>query len=146
VGAFGYTGSFLFNAASFLFSALCISRLRLPGRGFRPAAAVHSEAGIARPWHEYKEGLRYMRSRPLILGVDRRSPQKHEKITKRKLQVYSVRVDRHRSSNMVMEWRQSVTLKNDYFDNESWPNPWASRTNGDTWRQNGEYVGEFLTV
>jgi len=69
VGMFGFTGSFLFNAVSFLFSALCISRLRLPGRGFRPAGAGHTEIGIARPWHEYKEGLRYMRSRPLILGI-----------------------------------------------------------------------------
>ena len=24
---------------------------------------------MARPWHEYVEGLRYMRSRPLIFGI-----------------------------------------------------------------------------
>src|SRR6267154_4550206 len=69
VAAFGFAGAFLFNAVSFLFSALCISRLRLPGRGFRPARATPSETDIARPWHEYKEGLRYMRERPLILGI-----------------------------------------------------------------------------
>src|SRR4051794_40641065 len=66
---FGYTGAFLFNAASFLISALCISRLHLRGRGFRANPDVHSEANVARPWHDYKEGLQYMRARPLILGI-----------------------------------------------------------------------------
>jgi MFS family permease len=60
--------AFVFNAASFLISAICISRLHLPGRGFRPVRA-HTEAEVVRPWHEYKEGLAYMRSRPLILGI-----------------------------------------------------------------------------
>src|SRR5262249_56733410 len=66
---FGYEWAFVFNAVSFLISALCISRLRLPSRGFRPAHAAHTEAEVVRPWHEYKEGLRYMRKRPLILGI-----------------------------------------------------------------------------
>ncbi len=69
VAQFGYEWAFVFNAASFLFSAICISRLRLPGRGFRPPASAHTEAEVVRPWHEYREGLRYMRRRPLILGI-----------------------------------------------------------------------------
>jgi len=65
---FGYAWAFAGNALSFLISALCISRLYLPG-GFRPPRSAHAEGGPLRPWHEYKEGLRYMRSVPLILGL-----------------------------------------------------------------------------
>src|SRR5690349_1753351 len=68
VANFGFQWAFMFNAASFLISALCIARLKLPGRGFTPVRS-HTEAEVVRPWHEYKEGLRYMRSRPLILGI-----------------------------------------------------------------------------
>ena len=66
---FGYEWPFVFNSLSFLVSAFCISRLALPGRGFRPPRAAVTEAEVVRPWHEYVEGLRYMRSRPLILGI-----------------------------------------------------------------------------
>lgn len=80
VTSFGYRLAFVFNAASFLFSALCISRLSVP-EGFRPRRGTSapgagsrsddslSESKVMRPWHEYKEGLRYMRSSPLILGI-----------------------------------------------------------------------------
>jgi MFS family permease len=66
---FGYPLAFFFNSLSFVFSALCISRLFLPGRGFRPARRSLTESDVVRPWHEYAEGLRYMRSVPLILGL-----------------------------------------------------------------------------
>ncbi|HTS65742.1 MAG TPA: MFS transporter [Candidatus Acidoferrales bacterium] len=66
---FGYEWAFFFNSLSFVFSAICISRLFLPGRGFRPPRAAVTEADVVRPWHEYMEGLRYMRSRPLIFGI-----------------------------------------------------------------------------
>jgi len=66
---FGYDLAFLGNSLSFLVSALCISRLFLPGRGFRPPPRALTEAQVVRPWHEYAEGLRYMRSAPLILGL-----------------------------------------------------------------------------
>jgi MFS family permease len=69
VTQFGYQLAFLANSLSFFFSALCISRLYLPGRGFRAPRAAITEAEVARPWHEYVEGLRYMRSRPLIFGI-----------------------------------------------------------------------------
>ncbi len=66
---FGYPLAFLFNSLSFVFSALCISRLFLPGRGFRPPRRSLTESDVVRPWHEYAEGLGYMRSVPLILGL-----------------------------------------------------------------------------
>ena len=70
VAGFGYKVAFAFNAFSFLFSALCISRLHDP-HGFRSNRSVRAltESRVVRPWHEYTEGLRYMRSTPLILGL-----------------------------------------------------------------------------
>jgi MFS family permease len=68
VAAFGYRWAFAFNSLSFFVSALCISRLFLPGRGFQPPGALN-ETEVVRPWHEYAEGLRYIRSVPLILGL-----------------------------------------------------------------------------
>ncbi len=69
----GYRLSFFFNAASFVFSALCIWQLRIPG-GFRPKRLEApreslTEDRILRPWREYTAGLRYMRAIPLILGI-----------------------------------------------------------------------------
>jgi MFS family permease len=69
VTQFGFQFAFVVNSLSFLVSAFCISRLFLPGRGFRPARRSVTESEVVRPWHEYMEGLRYMRSRPLILGI-----------------------------------------------------------------------------
>ncbi len=66
---FGYAWAFAGNSLSFLISALCISRLRVPGGGFRPKREAITEAEVVRPWHEYIEGLRYMRSNPLIFGI-----------------------------------------------------------------------------
>ncbi len=69
VAHLGYQWAFVLNSASFLFSAWSISRLRVPGGHFRPSRAAFTETQVARPWHEYKEGLRYMRATPLILGI-----------------------------------------------------------------------------
>jgi MFS family permease len=66
---FGYRWAFAFNAMSFLFSAACISRLRLERGGFRAARTALAEDKVVRPWHEYTEGLRYMKASPLILGL-----------------------------------------------------------------------------
>ena len=66
---FGYYWAFAGNALSFLISALCISRLRLPGRGFHPPRRALTETEVVRPWHEYQEGLRYMRGVPLVMGL-----------------------------------------------------------------------------
>ena len=64
---FGYTWAFTFNALSFLFSALCISQLHVGG-SFKADRGEEAAEGI-RPWHEYTEGLRYMRASPFILGI-----------------------------------------------------------------------------
>jgi MFS family permease len=65
----GYEWAFLFNALSFVFSALCISQLHVKGGSFRPVRQQLNESTVVRPWHEYAEGLRYMRSTPLIFGI-----------------------------------------------------------------------------
>ena len=65
----GYRAAFVVNSVSFLFSAWAISRMHLGDGGFRPAAAPLTGAQVARPFHEYLEGLRYMRQQPLILAV-----------------------------------------------------------------------------
>ena len=69
VWRFGYEWAFVGNSLSFLISALCISRLFLPGRGFYPPRRSLTEAEVVRPWREYVEGLRYMRSVPLLIGL-----------------------------------------------------------------------------
>jgi hypothetical protein len=66
---FGYGWAFVGNALSFVFSALCISRLFLPGDGFRPKRQALTENEVLRPWGEYTAGLRYMRANPLIVGI-----------------------------------------------------------------------------
>jgi MFS family permease len=66
---FGYRWAFAGNALSFVFSALCISRLFLPGDGFRPKRQALTENEVLRPWSEYTAGLRYMRANPLIVAI-----------------------------------------------------------------------------
>jgi MFS family permease len=68
VSQFGYKLAFLFNAFSFLFSAWCISRLHVES-GFRAERSDVAGDKVVRPWHEYTEGLKYMKSSPLILGI-----------------------------------------------------------------------------
>jgi MFS family permease len=65
----GYNWAFVLNGASFLFSAWSISRLNLPRKPAAPTASPLTEAKVVRPWHEYMEGLNYMRRNPLILGI-----------------------------------------------------------------------------
>lgn len=69
VAAFGYKLAFVFNSLSFFVSAFCISRLRSPRGHFRVADPGLNETKVARPWHEYREGLGYMLRSPLILGI-----------------------------------------------------------------------------
>ena len=68
VTSFGYSKAFLFNAASFVVSAIAVSMLRLEKGSFKAKRAL-TEADVVRPWHEYIEGLRYMRSVPLVFGI-----------------------------------------------------------------------------
>lgn len=68
--ATGYRWAFIFNALSFVFSAWAIWNLRAPkGKTFRSEPKDLTEADVVRPWHEYREGLRYMRSVPLVLAI-----------------------------------------------------------------------------
>jgi len=75
VTQFGYEWAFVFNALSFLFSAICISKLRMPRGSFRARRPELdnqeelNETDVVRPWHEYIEGLRYLRSTPLLLAI-----------------------------------------------------------------------------
>ncbi len=68
--AIGYEWAFVFNALSFVFSAWAIWKLRAPkGVSFRAERKNLTETEVVRPWHEYKEGLRYMKSVPLVLAI-----------------------------------------------------------------------------
>jgi MFS family permease len=69
VDKLGFEWAFVFNSLSFLISAFCVSRLKIKKGSFRPERAALTESDVARPWHEYREGLRYMKSSPLILGL-----------------------------------------------------------------------------
>ncbi|MCS7043305.1 MAG: MFS transporter [Bryobacteraceae bacterium] len=62
----GYRGAFLINAASFLWSAWAISTLHAEG-GFTAERGRKGpgQSGLA----EFREGIRYILSRPLILGI-----------------------------------------------------------------------------
>jgi MFS family permease len=62
----GYSAAFVINATSFVFSAIAISRISVPG-GFR--AARRPGGHHTRGWHEYREGLAYMWSVPLMVGI-----------------------------------------------------------------------------
>jgi len=66
---FGFTWAFVFNSLSFFISAFCIFRLKLEKGSFRAPDRGLNETKVARPWHEYREGLKYMSKTPLILGI-----------------------------------------------------------------------------
>jgi MFS family permease len=69
VASLGFKPAFVLNALSFLFSAIAISQLVVTNGSFRAPKKSLTETDVARPWHEYVEGLRYMRSTPLIFGI-----------------------------------------------------------------------------
>jgi len=61
VDQLGFHWAFVFNSLSFAISAFCIWRTRVPARVV--------EGPKRAPQHAYREGLRYIRSTPLILGL-----------------------------------------------------------------------------
>ena len=63
---FGYTWAFVLNSLSFLFSAACIWRLT---GAFRAPHERGEAKPTLRPWEEYREGLSYLRSVPLMVGI-----------------------------------------------------------------------------
>jgi MFS family permease len=66
VQQFGYEWAFLLNTSSFAFSAWCIWRLRLP-----PEARLSDRTAARKPqpWRDFREGLAYMSSIPLIFAI-----------------------------------------------------------------------------
>lgn len=69
VAQFGFDWAFVLNALSFLFSAFCIWRMRVPG-GFRvERTESHTENDVLAPLRDYRAGLRYMKQNPLILAI-----------------------------------------------------------------------------
>ncbi len=66
---FGYKWAFALNSLSFVFSAWSISHLRAPKGEFRAERTALTEAEVVRPWREDTEGIQYMWTTPLILGI-----------------------------------------------------------------------------
>ncbi len=64
----GYQWAFVINSFSFFGSAACIWKLQR-AKGFRAKRELGGKEQVVRPWHEYTEGLRYMQSSPLLLGI-----------------------------------------------------------------------------
>ncbi len=62
----GYRWAFVINSLSFVFSAWAIWQISVPG-GFR--VKREAAAPAARPWLEYRAGLSYMGSVPLMMGM-----------------------------------------------------------------------------
>jgi predicted MFS family arabinose efflux permease len=71
IAQLGYQWAFALNSLSFLFSAFCVWRLRAPGDdGFRALqSAAMNESNVIKPWHDYREGLAYMISVPLLTAI-----------------------------------------------------------------------------
>lgn len=65
VGHFGFDFAFLLNAASFLFSGLCVWMLR----GEFRVHQTHEERKQISPVRDYVDGLRYMKSIPLLFAI-----------------------------------------------------------------------------
>jgi MFS family permease len=65
----GYHAAFLLNSLSFLFSAWAVWQLHIPAEDRRARRRPLTQAQVARPWHEYVEGLRYMQRQPLLIGI-----------------------------------------------------------------------------
>lgn len=64
----GFPWAFALNAFSFLFSAAAVARIRL-GRSRLTSSDAPAATATLQPWRDYKAGLDYMRSVPLVLGI-----------------------------------------------------------------------------
>jgi predicted MFS family arabinose efflux permease len=69
VARLGFEWAFLVNSLSFLLSAWCVYRIRVAPSSVTARSRSLTEADVARPWREYVEGLRYMRSEPLVMAI-----------------------------------------------------------------------------
>ena len=68
VKQFGYEWAFVLNSLSFVFSAWCISQLRVQSRNTSEYESL-TEVDWMRSWREYRDGLRYLRSIPLLFAI-----------------------------------------------------------------------------
>lgn len=64
---FGYAWAFVFNSASFLFSAWAVSRLKVPEGHFRAERTGLSVSPTG--WGDLRDSLRYIKSTPLVLAI-----------------------------------------------------------------------------
>ncbi|EFL09015.1 predicted protein [Streptomyces sp. AA4] len=87
------------------------------------APSLSRPATVLAPGPGSEPRRRAAASGSLILGVDRRSPQKREKITKRKQQVYRVSGIGHRSPRRVADGRRCVMPMARYLVTQSQLNP-----------------------
>ena len=69
ISALGYKAAFVANAFLLAASAWLVSRVRVPKEKEPPAPRALNETDVARPWRDYREGLRYLASTPLMLGI-----------------------------------------------------------------------------
>jgi MFS family permease len=65
----GYRWAFIINSLSFVFSAFAILLLQAGSGAFRAQRATAADSETIRPWRDYGEGLGYIRSTPLVLGI-----------------------------------------------------------------------------
>ncbi len=65
----GYEWAFVLNSLSFVFSAGAVALLKRAGKGFRPERDATGQAATLHPWQEYRQGLAYMKSVPLVMGI-----------------------------------------------------------------------------
>jgi len=66
---FGFGWAFAANALSFAVSAWAVWMLKSPNGHFRPGGAVRVLKRRIAGWREFADGLRYMRTRPLIFAI-----------------------------------------------------------------------------
>lgn len=66
---FGFGWAFAANALSFAVSAWAVWMMKSPDGHFRPGGAVHVLKRRIAGWREFTDGLRYMRTRPLIFAI-----------------------------------------------------------------------------
>ena len=67
--SFGYEWAFVVNAASFLFSAWAVWKLRVAEGHFRADREKVTEHSAAAFWRDFRESIAYIRSTPLVLAI-----------------------------------------------------------------------------
>jgi MFS family permease len=67
VSTLGYDWAFVLNASSFLVSAFCLWQFDTEPGAFHPTQ--HSERRDFKPWTEFLDGWRYLKSEPLLFGI-----------------------------------------------------------------------------